>query len=150
MRDAQKWQLVSQNPVRLVDRLKKSRAETTIWNVDQTQSFVETALKSHLRYGPALVLKLALGLRTAELFGLRWADLDLEGSRATICQTYTWSYGKPTLGDPKSYAGLRTLGLNSVALRALGLLQAIRSNGYVVATETGQVPNPSNLRENLE
>jgi len=70
--------------------------------------------------------------------------------QATIAQTYTWSYGPPTLGDPKSYAGLRTLALNSVALRALELLQALRANEYVVATETGRVPNPSNLRETLD
>ncbi len=70
--------------------------------------------------------------------------------QATIAQTYTWSYGPPTLGDPKSYAGLRTLALNSVARRALELLQAPRTNEYVVATETGRVPNPSNLRETLD
>ena len=141
---------MSQNAARQVQRLKQRRVEQTPWPVDQTRRFVETAFRSELRYLPALALKLALGLHTAELFGLRWVDINRQRQQATICQTYTWSYGEPTLGDPKSYAGLRTLALNTVAVRALELQQALRSNEYVVATATGRVPNPSNLRETLD
>jgi integrase len=59
------------------------------------------------------------GLRRGEALGLRWADLDLDGSRASIRQTVIALKHTPLLGTPKTVKGRRTVTLDAGTVAAL-------------------------------
>ena len=55
---------------------------------------------------PLILTAITTGLRSSELRGLRWADIDLEGASITVCQRAD-EWGQ--IGPPKSEAGRRTI-----------------------------------------
>ena len=64
---------------------------------------------------------LQTGLRTGELVGLRWGDVDFENRKVTISRTmeYRYKVGDWRTGPPKSSSGYRTIPLTEEAIRIL-------------------------------
>lgn len=55
---------------------------------------------------PFILTAITTGLRSSELRGLRWQDIDLDGATVTVCQRADqWG----DIGPPKSEAGRRTI-----------------------------------------
>jgi integrase len=76
------------------------------------------ALIAHLtdRRRPMLLTAIFTGLRTSELFGLRWQDIDLKKGVLHVHQRAD-RYG--AIGAPKSAAGQRTIPLSPMVLNTL-------------------------------
>lgn len=64
---------------------------------------------------------LQTGLRTGELVGLRWSDVDFENKTISINRSmeYRHSVGEWRVGEPKSKSGYRTIPLTEEALNIL-------------------------------
>ena len=64
---------------------------------------------------------LQTGLRTGELIGLKWKDVDFENKTVKIQRSmeYRYSIGEWRVGEPKSKSGYRTIPLTDEAIRIL-------------------------------
>jgi len=64
---------------------------------------------------------LQTGLRTGELVGLRWEDIDFKNKKMKITRTmeYRYSVGEWKVGPPKSKSGIRTVPLTDEAIAIL-------------------------------
>lgn len=64
---------------------------------------------------------LQTGLRTGELVGLKWEDIDFEKKTLTISRSMEFRYkvGEWRVGPPKSKSGYRTIPLTDEAIRIL-------------------------------
>jgi integrase len=99
-----------------------------------------------------------LGMRPAEVCGLRWSDVDLDGGTLTIANTRTLVEGEMLEKSPKSEKGKRVLPLPApvtVALRAFRTRQAAErlaagpgyvDTGYVLVDELGEPWRTDRLR----
>ena len=64
---------------------------------------------------------LQTGLRTGELIGLKWTDIDFESKTLKIQRSmeYRYSVGEWRVGEPKSKSGYRTIPLTKESVRIL-------------------------------
>ncbi|MER9236411.1 site-specific integrase [Mesorhizobium sp. M0622] len=125
--DAQERGLATRNPVkdmrgrrrrgkeRQADKRQKGKLKIgiDIPSRDEIRSIVGT-LKD--RWRPMLITAIFSGMRSSELRGLRWPDIDFEKAEISIRQRAD-DYGQ--IGPPKSEAGERTIPLPPIVLNVL-------------------------------
>ena len=111
------------------------------------------------RHEALYVVAIHTGMRRGELLGLRWKDVDLEGSTIRVRRTLTREGNGYALGEPKTEKSRRTLRLTQRAVDALRSHRAsqaqeklragslYRDEDLVFAGEGGGFLNPSNLRQ---
>ena len=94
---------------------KKVRALT----IDEQKKFLEVAEKSSNYNQFAFILQ--TGLRTGELIGLKWSDIDWEKHVVHIQRSmeYRYSVGEWRIGEPKSKSGYRDVPLTEEAIAIL-------------------------------
>ena len=95
-----------EDPADAADPLKAaaaSRPESITWTADQLRTFLDGTHTS--RHWMAYLLLATTGLRRGEALGLRWSDLDLDGSRASIRQTVIAVKHTALLGPPRLRKG---------------------------------------------
>ena len=80
---------------------------------------------------------LQTGLRTGELIGLRWSDIDFENKTMKIERTmeYRYNVGEWRIDPPKSKSGYRTIPLTDEAIRILKNQRAKNSELKVIPIE---------------
>jgi integrase len=135
---------------------RKKKEEVKPWNVQEVQAFVQ-GIKGERLYAP-LLLSL-MGLRPAEVCGLRWEDVDLDNATITIANTRTMMGNRYVVEkDTKSLAGERELPLPAPVLAALKSFKALQAkeklalgeayaeSGYVLVHETGAAFTIKQLR----
>ncbi|MGJ6963265.1 tyrosine-type recombinase/integrase [Streptosporangium sp. G11] len=125
----------------------EAKAERTPWTADEVRTFLAGIRDERLH---AVMLLSLMGLRPAEVCGLRWDDVDFEA--ATIAagkNTRTLADGKIEEKGAKSAAGDRGLPAPPVALAALKAFKktqtaerlaagdAYAASGYVLVDELG-------------
>jgi integrase len=103
------------------------------------------------------VLALTTGMRQSELLGLKWQDIDLEGSRLSIRRAIRWVSGLGFVeAEPKSASSKRSIVVTPLAISALRRhrteqaerrLQALvwDDNDLVVSNEVGRPIEATNL-----
>ncbi|WP_433855070.1 site-specific integrase [Streptomyces kronopolitis] len=159
--------LVHANVAQYVVVTKKARAagrkqypRLVPWAVPEVHQFV-AGLEGDRLYAP-LLLSL-MGLRPAEVCGLRWSeDVDLKAGTLAIANTRTMianNSSRVIEKDTKTEAGARILPLPKRAADALKKLcatqakerlvagEAYTESGYVFADELGVALTPKDLRE---
>ncbi|MDG9723332.1 site-specific integrase [Streptomyces sp. DH41] len=115
------------------------------------------AMKSDRLFAPLLLS--VMGLRPAEVCGLRWSDIDLDAATLGITNTRTMMGNRTVVEkDTKSMAGERVLPLPSLvreALKTFCATQAVErlaagegyeGGGYVLVDELGGALNGRQLR----
>lgn len=145
---------VAANPVRWVKRVKAERSERDTWTEEQVPRFIAAAASDRL--AAAWLLSL-LGLRRAEVLGLRWSGVSFTDGTLTVSSTRVLVDGKVIEKCPKSQRGHRTLPLFPAVTAALEALYKTQlaeraaagaayagdvDNGYVCADELGQPLHP--------
>jgi integrase len=125
--DAQERGLVAQNVVYSMRKHRRSRrAEGNgklkvgidIPTPDEIRAIIAAlgTLDDAARWRPLLLTAILTGLRSSELRGLRWADVDLKRAELHVRQRAD-RYGK--IGRPKSEAGERTVPLPPLVVNVL-------------------------------
>ena len=97
---------VSRNVSELIDAPTTHTAQTVPLPLADAQRVLEQARGS--RSESRWFVGLYLGLRQSEALGLRWSNVDLDGSTLYINET-TWPKRNGDRGSPKSQAGTRTI-----------------------------------------
>jgi integrase len=150
--DAQERGLVAQNVVRSLGRHKRRQEERRqkanlkvgldIPTLDEIRTII-----AHLngQWRPLVLAAIFTGLRSSELRGLSWANLDLKKNELHVRQRAD-RWGK--IGRPKSAAGERTIPLPPVLANTLRewKLQCPKSElGLVFPTGRGKVVSHSDI-----
>ena len=80
---------------------------------------------------------LQTGLRTGELVGLKWEDIDFENKTLKVQRSmeYRYSVGVWRVGEPKSKSGYRTIPLTDEAIRILKEQKEKNKKIKVISTE---------------
>ena len=110
--------LIGENPAANL-RLRKDRApaEVAVWTPDQAKRFLKAAKGTE--HFPLFLLAIVGALGPAELFGIRWKDVDLKSGRVAIVANLTEVGGRLILKDTKTPSRRRNVALPIVALAAL-------------------------------
>ena len=121
LKDAQRRGNVAQNVALSVKRIdadgrrkKKLKIGEDIPSVDEIRALI--AAMPDNRWRPILLTAIFTGLRSSELRGLRWKDVDLKGGVLHVRQRAD-RYSE--IGEPKSKAGHRTVPLGPMVLNVL-------------------------------
>ncbi|MBL1115240.1 site-specific integrase [Streptomyces sp. 110] len=135
---------------------RKTKVELVPWNVSEVHTFVQGMSGDRL-YAP-LLLSL-MGLRPAEVVGLRWSDIDLTADTLTVANTRTMMGNKTVVEkDTKSMASERALPLPIPVKDALKKFKALQAaekltlgtdyvnSGYMCVNEAGEVHTIKQLR----
>ncbi|MDQ1039434.1 integrase [Streptomyces sp. V3I8] len=146
--------LINANPARFVHLPKMAvnadrdaHPPVLPWNETEIRAFLAGVREDRL-YAPFLLTM--MGLRPAEVAGLRWADIDLDAGTLSIINTRTMVGNAVTIEKkPKTQAGVRTLPLPEPVRRALMAFQLAQSterhdageaytlSGYMFTDELG-------------
>lgn len=80
---------------------------------------------------------LQTGLRTRELVGLKWSDIDFDNRTVSICRSmeFRHSTGEWRIGEPKSKSGYRTIPLTDEAIEILKKQKQKNSNFKIIPLE---------------
>jgi len=158
---AVKDRILPYNPVRSVDAVARSKPRTYVMTADQARALLGAAAGD--RFEAVVVLALHAGLRSSELFGLRWEDVDLDTATLTVKRALHQVTGQGLrTSDPKTASSAASIPLTSVAVAALRahrkrqIEQRLRAGeawndtGYVFTTEVGTPVSALNfLRRNF-
>lgn len=156
LENAVKWGLVSRNVAELVTLPRKKRYEAQILTLEQAQKLLEAARGSRLE--ALLIVALTTGMRRGELLALRWDDVDFENGLLYVRHTMNHITGLGyVVGEPKSWAGRRTIVLSEVTIKALRVHREQQEQsralagekwldqGIVFCNTVGNFLNPSNM-----
>lgn len=125
----------------------KVKAARQPWEADEVRAFLLATREERL-FAPMLLS--LLGMRPAEVCGLRWADVDLTAEEVQVVNTRTLVDGKIIEKSTKSTSGTRALPLPApvtAALRSfrakqasekLALGEGYTDTGYVLVDELGE------------
>lgn len=119
--DATENDIIVKNPVtksvkyNIGKESKIARALT----IEEQKGFLEVAKNTSNYNQFAFILQ--TGLRTGEMIGLRWSDIDFNNREIHIQRTaeYRYSVGEWRIGEPKSKAGYRKVPLTETAIEIL-------------------------------
>lgn len=97
----------------------KPSAKKEALTIDVQKKFLEAVVGYSYENQYRFVLQ--TGLRTGELIGLKWSDIDFENRIMKIERTmeYRYKVGEWRIGPPKSQSGYRTIPLTDEAIRIL-------------------------------
>lgn len=131
---AVKMELVHRNPASQVSKPKHQKKEILPFEIDEVRRILK-ASESHRLHG-LFVVAFHLGLRSGELFGLHWGDVDFEKGTIRIERQAIAPRGKLEIKSPKTRAGRRTLEtLPPVVLNALRDRQALAMKEGLAGSE---------------
>lgn len=140
------------------NKAAKAAATHTPWRTDEVKTFL-AAIRDDRLYAPVLLSM--MGLRPAEVCGLRWSDVDFDAETLKVTITRTLVYGEVVEKGAKSEAGKRELPLPVQASNALKAFQARQGgemlaageayagSGYVLVDELGQAVKTDWFRRRL-
>lgn len=158
---AVRWDLIARNPADAIKVPTPTPKEMHPLSAEQARQLLETAQDNRLE--ALYVLAVHTGMRRGELLGLRWEDVDLDAATPTVRVRRTITRkgkgGSYALGEPKTKNSRRTVRLtqrSAEAVRSHRTQQVqekqrmgslYQEQGLVFAGETGNIINPSNLRQ---
>jgi integrase len=114
---AVKMQMVERNAAALAESPRQVKTERRMLSPDEAKRLLAVADQDRL--AALYRLALTLGMRQAEILGLRWQDVDLDEGRLRVRQTLQ-RIGKVTvIKEPKTARSRRTLALSPSLVAAL-------------------------------
>ena len=114
---AVRWEMVSRNVARLVDKPRVERKPINPLTPEEARKFLG-AVRGH-RHEALFSVALALGLRQGEALGLRWDDVDFAARTLRVENQLQRVDKKLTLVPPKTAKSRRTLVMPSLIVDAL-------------------------------
>ena len=119
--DAAENDIIPKNPVTKSVKydIGKESKETRTLTIDEQRKFLEVAKNTSNYNQFAFILQ--TGLRTGEMIGLKWSDIDFVNREINIQRTaeFRYSVGEWRVGEPKSKAGYRKVPLTEEAIKIL-------------------------------
>ncbi len=91
-------------------------------------------------YGLYIHILLELGLRSSELCGLKWSDIDFNAKTIDIHRACTASKNKAEVGDTKNQSSYRQLPLSTNLTQRLLKASGTAQKKYIVSAKRGDKP----------
>jgi integrase len=112
-KQAVKWTLIPRNVVEYVDPPKIPKKEIKPLSEEQVKTLLQAAQGDKLQ--ALYVLAVHTGMRSGELLGLKWQDVDLEGGTVQVRRSVFNGH----IESPKGTKGNRSIKLTGASIRAL-------------------------------
>lgn len=109
LKHAERWELVSRNAAAAATPPRAKSAPPAIPTLEEARKLL-TAIRGD-RLETLYLIALTIGLRQAEVLGLRWDDLALDEGRLSVNQTLQRFDGAYHLVDPKTERSRRTIAM---------------------------------------
>jgi integrase len=109
--------LIPYNPAAGVRKPKAKKSEIRVLDMDQVSRFLREAKKDRLN--ALYLVALDTGMRPGELFGLEWADVDLDGGFLSVRRSVEEIDGKLRVKDVKTPKARRRIHLAPQSIAAL-------------------------------
>ena len=139
LRQAVRWSLVPRNVADVVNPPKPSKKEIQTLTAEQAKKLLKTAQDTQPKLYALYVLAVSTGMRSGELLGLQWRDIDLGDGVLQVRRTVF--NGK--VSSPKTSYGSRSIRLADVATEALK--QHPQDGDWVFSTSVGTSMSVHNL-----
>ncbi len=105
LKSAHREHLIPRNPVQDIDPPPKNKnPKRSFLAVEQARKLLDTAKEQRSRYYTLYLAALTTGMRSAELLGWRWSDINLSKRTVIVYQTLEKSGRHPVFGVTKSKA----------------------------------------------
>lgn len=114
---AVRWQLLARNPVDAVTQPRRARTEMAVLDPDQVRTFLEAAAGHE--FHALWLLAITTGMRSGELLGLRWEDIDWTACRLAVRRTLSRVPGRWWVDEPKTSRSRRAIQLTEPTLAVL-------------------------------
>lgn len=118
---AKENEIIMSNPCKksVKSDMGKASSKKEALTIETQRTFLQGAIGNSYENQFRFILQ--TGLRTGEMVGLRWGDIDFETRTITISRTMEFRYkvGEWRIGPPKSKSGYRTIPLTDEAIRIL-------------------------------
>lgn len=121
-RDAVRWERLTRNPANAATpptETASERPEMATWDAPTLRGFLDRSAAEGDRYRAAWFLLATTGMRRGEALGLRWSDVDLVASTASIRQTLITVKRRAEFGTPKTAKGRRQIALDAGTVAVL-------------------------------
>lgn len=153
---AVKWLMVPRNVTEAAQAPSPAPKEIRPLNKEQVGALLEAASGDPLE--TLYRLAISTGMRQGELLALKWEDVELDRGLVRIRHTLTREKGHFYLGEPKTKGSRRTVRLTQDVISSLNdhyrqqLEQKMKNrtsweeHDFVFTTQTGNLLNPTNLR----
>lgn len=117
---AERWGLIHSNPAKKVDLGKISKKQVKYYDDIQTAKLFKALENEPFTYRTIIFLALDVGLRSGELCGLKWEDVNFDTGVLSINKQrqYVSTYGIMER-QPKTENGIRTITLSSQIITML-------------------------------
>ena len=110
---AVKWGVISTNPAARVDLGKSAKYKPSYYEETQLDAMFAALEGEPLRYSAMIYLTIDTGMRSGEITGLVWSDMDLERGTVTVSKQRQYVSGYGTIEKPpKTENGIRTITLS--------------------------------------
>ena len=115
-----RWGWIKANPANNTIHVPKA-AEIRPPSVEEVRRLIEAAEKEHASLGTALALLALTGMRRAELCGLQWGDVDLDGGTIEVRRSVSRGIepGTLVLTTPKTARSVRRLVIGEAGVAIL-------------------------------
>lgn len=84
--------LIAKNPARPI-KVKVPQPKQSVLNATEAQRLLDEARALHHRFYPVWAVALMTGMRSGELYALRWSDIDLENRRISVTRSWDSKVG---------------------------------------------------------
>jgi len=146
--EAQRRGLVAQNVAADVRYGKRKRRPIVEGEDFPSKPELQAILASAGQWYPLLVAAAFTGMRSSELRGLRWGDIDFE---TKVVHVRRRADARRTIGDPKSAAGTRTIPLIDLVANALRTHRVASTwagaDDYAFCNSVGQITFHSSIQD---
>ena len=117
---AERWNLINHNPAKKVDLGKISKKQVKYYDDEQIAKLFKELENEPMTYKTIIYLAIDVGLRSGELCGLKWEDVNFETGVLTINKQrqYVSTFGVNER-QPKTANGIRTVTLSSQMITML-------------------------------
>lgn len=139
---AAKLDLIVKNPCDKIEPPKPEETEQDVYNPTEIKTFLKAAIGHRLE--AVFVLAVCTGARQGEIFGLQWADIDLEAGRLSIRRKVIEIDGELFIEEPKTKKSKRQVTLPQMALNALiehrkrTLAEGLAGSVWVFPSKSGE------------
>jgi integrase len=139
LKQAVRWSLVPRNVAEAVNPPKPVKKEIQPLSAEQAKNLLKTAKETQPKLYALYVLAVSTGMRSGELLGLQWRDVDLRAGMLRVRRTVF--NGKVNV--PKTSHGSRGIRLSKTAVEALK--QHAQDGEWIFPTSVGTSMSVHNL-----
>lgn len=122
LKQAVRWGLIPRNVATLVNLPRQERQEMRCLSPEQAARFLQAAKAD--RWGVLFEFALVTGMRPSEYLALKWGDLDLVASTATVRRSLARINDGWRFDEPKTPKSRRTMPLPAATTRSLAAHKA--------------------------